>query len=608
MSRSRPLAGTLPVWRRLWRHTAPGIRRERPLLVGATLALLAETALRLLEPWPLKFVFDTVLALEPQTSSLIWLDSLPADSQILAAAAAILVLTGARAAASYLSAVGAALAGNRVVARLREDLYAHLQRLPLAYHARSRAGDLTVRLTGDVNVMKDATVTALLPLVSNLLVLAGMAAVMLWFHWQLALVAMALLPLLALSTRRLGRRIHDTATKQRRHEGHLAARAAESLVAVRVVRALSLESQAGGAFEDGGRASLRDGVAGKRLEARLERTADLLVAAATAFVLWYGARLVLAGRLSPGDLLVFLAYLKTGFRPVRDFAKYAGRLSKAAAAADRVLDVLDESPEQADVHDATALGRVRGAIAFDRVTFAYEPGHAALDAVSFAVAPGQHVYVLGPSGSGKTTLAGLLLRLYRPDSGTISLDGHDIATVTAESLRRQCSVVLQDTLLFAGTVRENIACGLPGATDADVVAAAELADAAGFIARLPHGYGTSLGERGITLSSGQRQRLAIARAAIRRAPIVILDEPTTGLDEASRARVMDALSRLCEGRTTVCITHELDLAERDADVVVWLDRGRVVEVGTPAELRERGGAYARAIAAAREGRAHALAG
>ncbi|MDH4062758.1 MAG: ABC transporter ATP-binding protein/permease [Acidobacteriota bacterium] len=608
MSRPRSIAETMPVWRRLWRHAAPAVRRERPLLVGTTTALLAEMGLRLLEPWPLKLVFDTVLAVEPKASGLPWLDTVGRDGQLIAAAAALLAITAVRAAVAYASTIGGALAGSRIVARLREALYTHLQRLPLSFHARSRTGDLTVRLTSDVNVMKDATVTALLPLVSNMLVLVGMAAVMAWFHWQLALVAMALLPVLALSTRRLGRRIHDTATSQRRHEGNLAARAAESLAAVRVVRALSLESQVGDAFGASEGKSFRDGVAGKRLEARLERSADMVVAAATAFVLWYGARLVLGGQLSVGDLLVFLAYLRTGFRPVRDFAKYAGRLSKAAAAADRVLDVLDETPEQADGPHALALAESRGALAFERVSFAYEPGRTALHDISFTAAPGQHVYLLGPSGSGKTTLAALLLRLYRPERGVVRVDGHDIARVTAESLRRQCSTVLQDTLLFAGTVRENIACGVTTATDAEVMAAAELADAAGFIAALPLGYDTPLGERGVALSSGQRQRLAIARAAIRRAPIVILDEPTTGLDEHSRSQVLDALSRLCEGRTTLFITHELDLAERDADVVVWLDHGRVLEAGSPAELKAQGGPYARAVASVLAGRTHALAG
>lgn len=602
------VAARAPMWRRLWRHAGPAMRRERHLLTTVTITLLLEAGLRLIEPWPLKFVFDTVLATPPVPLGLPLLDSASTDVQLAAAALAVLALAGARAGAAYASTVGGALAGNRVVASLRERVYAHLQQLPLAYHARSRTGDLTVRLTGDVGVMKDAAVTALLPMASNVLVLLGMAAVMAWFNWSLAVLALALLPLLALSTRRLGRRIRETARQQRQHEGSLAARAAESLAAVRVVRALSLEEQVGDAFEAGERASLSDGVKGKRLEARLERTADLLIAVATAAVLVHGARLVLLGQLTPGDLLVFLSYLRIGFKPVRDFAKYAGRLSKAGAAAERVLDVLDETPEWPDAPDAQPLPPVRGAVTFDRVSFGYDPDRAVLHDVSMVIAPGEHVFLLGPSGTGKTTLVGLLLRLYRPTAGAIRLDDIDISQVTAHSLRRQCAIVLQDTVLFAGTLHDNIACGMSGVTRHEVREAARLADAADFIDHLPHGYDTAVGERGANLSAGQRQRIAVARAALRNAALVVVDEPTTGLDPQSRQRVVEALRRLCVGRTAVFITHELDLADRLADRIVWMEHGRIVESGTPEELRAAGGAYARALRLGVGEASHAVAG
>ena len=595
MSRSRSLRETVPTWRRLARHVAPSLREQRALIALSAGALLAETGLRILEPWPLKIVFDAVLAVRPKASTWTWLHAFSPDTILIGAAMAVLVITGLRAWVAYLATIGGALVGNRVVSWLRDELYTHLHRLPLAFHTKARAGDLTVRLVGDIGVMKDVAVTALLPLITNLLILAGTAIVMFWFNWELAIVALALLPLLALAIRRLGRRIHVTAREQRRHEGELAARAAESIVAARVVRALSLEQEFGRTFARGNIGSFAEGVRGKRLEAQLERTADVLVAVATAAVLWIGARLVQSHQLTPGDLLVFLAYLKTGFRPVSDFAKYSGRLAKAAAAAARVLDVFDEVPDgdvRTGARDAPPLA---GAVRFDHVSYAYEPGHLALSDVTLDIPVGAHVFVLGPSGSGKTTLLGLLMRLFQPATGAIAIDGHDLREVTARTLRRQFSVVLQDTLLFAGTIHENIVCGVEGVADADVIAAAKCADAHELIVTLPHGYHTVVGERGMTLSAGQRQRIAIARAAIRNAPLVVLDEPTTGLDDLSKTQVLAALDRLSGGRTTFFVTHEVALSQHRADLVVWIEHGRVIECGPPGALIAKGGLYARAL-------------
>jgi len=601
VSRSRSLRETVPTWRRLARHVAPSLREQRALIALSAGALLAETGLRILEPWPLKIVFDAVLAVRPKASTWTWLHAFSPDTILIGAAMAVLVITGLRAWVAYLATIGGALVGNRVVSWLRDELYTHLHRLPLAFHTKARAGDLTVRLVGDIGVMKDVAVTALLPLITNLLILAGTAIVMFWFNWELAIVALALLPLVALAIRRLGRRIHVTAREQRRHEGDLAARAAESIVAARVVRALSLEQEFGRTFARGNIGSFAEGVRGKRLEAQLERTADVLVAVATAAVLWIGARLVQSHQLTPGDLLVFLAYLKTGFRPVSDFAKYSGRLAKAAAAAARVLDVFDEVPDgdvRTGARDAPPLA---GAVRFDHVSYAYEPGRLALSDVTLDIPVGAHVFVLGPSGSGKTTLIGLLMRLFQPATGAIAIDGHDLREVTARTLRRQFSVVLQDTLLFAGTIHENIVCGVEGVGDADVIAAAKCADAHELIVTLPHGYHTVVGERGMTLSAGQRQRIAIARAAIRNAPLVVLDEPTTGLDDLSKTQVLAALDRLSGGRTTFFVTHEVALSQHRADLVVWIEHGRVIECGPPGALIAKGGLYARALEHAGDG-------
>src|SRR6058998_2407566 len=309
----------------------------------------------------------------------------------------------------------------------------------------------------------------------------------------------------------------------------MAATAAESIGAVKVIHALSLEAVFAQAFTGQSRKNLATGVVATRLSAGLERTVDMLIAVATALVLWFGARSALRGAITPGELVVFLTYLRTAFRPMRDFAKYTGRLAKASAAGERVLDLLDRVPDVRDMPGAVPAPPLRGAVRFEAVSFAYEPGRPALDEIACDVQPGELVALMGPSGSGKTTFISLILRLYDPTAGRVLIDGRDIREYTLASLRAQMSVVLQDSLLFAATIRDNIAYGAPGTPHEAIEAAARLANAHAFVEALPKGYDTMVGERGVTLSHGQRQRIAIARAATRRAPVLILDEPTTGL-------------------------------------------------------------------------------
>jgi ATP-binding cassette subfamily B protein len=293
-------------------------------------------------------------------------------------------------------------------------------------------------------------------------------------------------------------------------------------------------------------------------------------------------------------LVVFLAYLKMAYRPIQEFAKYTARLAKASAAGERVLDLLDRTPEVRDLPGAVAAPPLTGAVCFDGVSFAYETGRPVLDGIDFAVNPGEHVALVGPSGIGKSTIVSLMLRLYDPMHGRVLIDGRDLREYTLASLRSQISVVLQDTLLFAASVRDNIAYGAQlggNATNEEIEAAARLANAHDFIQALPAGYQTILGERGVTLSAGQRQRIAIARAAVRRSPILILDEPATGLDEENQRAVLEALERLAEGRTTFSVTHDLQHAAR-ADLILYLEHGRVFERGTQHELLQTNGRYA----------------
>jgi len=434
-------------------------------------------------------------------------------------------------------------------------------------------------------------VTAVLPMLAKSLILAGMIALMFWLNWHLTLVALAVFPLFWLRTVSMGRKINEVARLQRKREGAMAATASETINAIKTVQALSLESAFEEQFTRQNEKNWKQDVKARRLAASLERSVDLLTAIAGALVLFYGTRLVLRKELSAGALLVFLAYLKNAFRPMQEFAKYTTRLGKASAAGERVLDLLHRVPEIRDLPGAVRAPALRGAVRFEQVDFSYEESPELLRDIDFEVAAGQCVALVGLSGSGKSTVVSLLLRLYDPVKGRVLIDNRDIREFTLESLRSQISAVLQDNLLFAASVRENIAHGAPDATNDEIESAARLANAHEFIMKLPQGYDTVLGERGVTLSQGQRQRLAIARAAIRRAPILILDEPMTALDKSNEHAVLQSLERLNYGCTTFLITHDLRHAAR-ADLILVLEGGQIAERGSHAQLLKSNGSYA----------------
>jgi len=593
MSPPANLKKSLPGLWRVLHHFWPQTRKYKWLIAGSWTALLLEVGFRLLEPWPLKIVFDRVInkMRGAHGYKVSFLDIFEPITLLAIMASLTVMLTAFRALAGYWTTIGFAKIGNRVLSRVRSQLYRHVQYLSLSFHTKARTGDLVVRVVSDVGLLQDVVVTALLPMLAKALILVGMVALMFWLNWRLTLVALAVFPLFWLRTVSMGRKINEVARLQRKREGAMAATASETINAIRTIQSLSLESAFDKQFSQQNEKNLKQDVKAKRLAAGLERSVDLLTAIAGALVLFYGTRLVLRQELTAGALLVFLAYLKNAFRPIQEFAKYTARLGKAAAAGERVLDLLERVPDVRDLPGAVRAPAFAGHVQFEKVSFAYEHGQKLLEEVQLDVQPGQRVALVGPSGGGKTSLVSLLLRLYDPLQGRVCIDGQDIREFTLESLRSQISVVLQDNVLFAASVRENISHGAPNAKLEDVEAAARLANAHEFILALPQGYDTVLGERGATLSQGQRQRLAIARAAIRKAPILILDEPMTGLDKKNDQAVQESLSRLDYDCTTFLITHDLRHAA-GANLILFLEAGKIVERGTHAELLSANGRYA----------------
>src|SRR6266542_2675037 len=446
MAKSGQLSDNLPGLWRIAKYFWPHARNYRGLMAASMLALLAEIGLRLMEPWPLKFVFDRVLG-NAGRHRLEFLPVFPGADPgraLALAAVAVVIITGLRALASYWQTIGFAQIGNRVLRRVRSQLYRHVQYLSLSFHSGAKTGDLVVRVISDVAMLQEVAVTALLPTVARALIVMGMVGLMFYMNWQLALIAVAVFPLFWLRTVTLTHRIREVARKQRRQEGAMAATAAESIQAIKTVQALSLEETFADSFSNESERSLKEDVKGRRLSATLERSVDVIIALATALVLWQGSRLVLRSVISSGDLLVFLAYLKSAYRPVQDFAKYTGRLAKATAAGERVIDLLERVPDVRDLPGAFPAPVFAVLVQFENVGFANETGRPVRDNIDLSVRPGQRVAIVGPSGGGKSSLMSLILRLYDPRQGRVLIDGQDIRRFTLESLRSQISVVLQD--------------------------------------------------------------------------------------------------------------------------------------------------------------------
>lgn len=582
---------TVAGWFALIRAFHAEIAHERRLICVSTVTVLGGVVLRLLEPWPLKFIYNALFLGHKHGMSLAFLQRFSPEVQVAVYTGSMVVITGLAATFEYVSTVTMGVAASRILADVRGNLFRHLANLSVSFHGRNRTGDLITHVTYDVDRMREVTVSSLLPFLVNVLTLTAMLGVMLWMNWKLGCIVAVVFPVFFLSVDRLMARIKDVAREQRRREGSVASTTAETIGAIRTVQALSLQSRFMEIFSLANRGSLQAGNKAQQLAAGLERVIDLLATSTTAVVLWFGVRNVFSGQLTPGDLIVFTNYLRTGFKPIRQLAKYLGQIARALASGDRILGLLATPLEIKDEADAVVAPPLRGHIRFENVSFEYEPQRKALRNVTFEVTPGQKAVLTGPSGSGKSTIASLLLRLHDPSEGRILIDGRDIRSYTLESLRSQISSVMQDSPLFALSVRDNIALGKTSGTPQEVLQAARMANAHDFIMQMPKQYDTVLGERGATLSGGQRQRIAVARAAIRKAPIIILDEPTTGLDRKNEREVSAALDSLSNGSTTLLITHDLQAAQ-EADSIFFLMDGRIVESGTHQSLMSLDREYA----------------
>ena len=571
------------------------LRPYRGWLTIILLAMLVETAASLAAPWPLKIILDNVVGnhkapewLEPFRSSL-----MGGNKMELAALAGILtvIIATLGAVASYIDNYYTESVGQWVAHDLRLRVYSHLQHLSLGFYDSHQTGALLSTITDDIKTIQNFASSSTLDIFTDLLTIVGMFGIMLWLEFDFALIAVALAPFLLLFVARLNRAVKRATHDVRHHQSDIVAVVQQGLESIRVIEAFGRQDLENSRLYDVSQATVDAALKARRVKSLLSPGVNIAVALCTGFVLWRGTGLVLANMMTLGALTVFLAYLSKFFKPVQDLAKMSNTLAQTAVAMERVQTILDTKATVPERPDARAPGTLKGEVTFDHVVFGYDPAVPVLRDMNFSIAPGQLVGVVGATGGGKSTVVSLIPRFYDPGAGQVKIDGVDLRDYKLEGLRSQIGFVLQDTVLFRGTVRDNIAYGRPDASEDEIVAAAKLANADEFIARMPKGYDSLVGERGLTLSGGQRQRIGIARAIIRNAPILILDEPTAALDTESEKLVIDALERLMKGRTVITIAHRLSTI-RDAHKIIVLKDGVVAEEGNHNELVTRDGLYA----------------
>ena len=563
----------------------------RPFSAQTALGLilsLAAIGLSLLKPWPFKIIVDDVLQQNPQAR----FGNSPRLIPLLCLAlVALQLLWGLlNLASNYLFVK----VGLQALLKLRTDLYAYLQSLSLKYHDARRSSDSSFRVAYDSQSIQTIYNKGFTNIFGSIITLIGTFAIMLRMDWQLALLSLAIVPLLFAAIYFFANRIRTQSTSIQEQDSAMLAQAQEGLGAIRMVHAFGREDFEVSQFHQRAHESLQANLRLTLTNVNSALVIGTLIAIGTAAMYWIGSLHVLRGTLTLGSLLVFSAYLLMLYQPLESLTYTAWAMEGATAGARRCFEVLDRTDDVVDAPDARTISETSGALGFANVSFGYG-SQSVLQDINLSISPNQIVALVGGTGAGKSTLLSLVPRFYDPNSGTVSLDGHDLRTITKKSLRAKIAIVLQDTLLFSTTIRENIAYGRSDATEEEIREAARRAQADEFISRLPAGYDSAVGERGGHLSVGQRQRIGIARAFLKDAPILLLDEPTSALDPTTEAAIMDTIKDLMHGRTTLIVTHRLATIH-GVDRIVVLEHGRMVEQGTGPELVARGGVYAKLYA------------
>ncbi len=571
------------------------LRPYRGSLAIILTAMIVQSAMTLAAPWPLKIILDNVILgrkLSPWMNHFLAPVLTHGHRVHIAAVAAVAVVIIAllNALASYLANYFTESVGQWVANDLRMRTYHHLQYLSLRYYDTHQSGVLLSTITADVLTIQNFASSATLGIVIDMITIVGMLVIMFFMNWDFTLIAVAVTPLMLLLASRFKKAVKKSTHEVRKQQSNIVAVVQQDLESIRVVKAFGRQELEQEELQVVSHATVAAALKARQVKALLSPLVSIIVACCVGFVLWRGSLLILAGWMTAGELTVFLSYLGSFFKPVKDLASMNNSIAQTAVAVERIRQILDADsilPEKPDAREQA----IHGEIVFDHVAFAYDESYPVLRDVSFTVNAGQMIGVVGPTGGGKSTIMSLIPRFYDPSGGKVLVDGIDVRDYRLRNLRDQIGYVLQETVLFRGTVRDNIAYGRAGATDEEIIEAAKLANADEFITRMPNGYQSFVGDRGDTLSGGQRQRIGIARAIIRNNPILILDEPTAALDTESERLVIEALERLMKGRTVLTIAHRLSTI-RDADKIIVLKGGVVAEQGTHDQLLAMGGTYA----------------
>jgi len=571
----------------LIRQVARSLRPYRGAFTFAILQVLLISVLEVLKPWPLKLVIDYVLPRQQPPWPV--LGGLSPPALLAAATVGLIAIYGALGALSVINNFTTISIGQGMVNDLRSRVYQHLQRLSLSFHSRAAVGDLIYRVTGDTYAIQTLAMNGIFPVLAAIMLLGGMFIVMVRLDWVLTVVALGVCPFLFLAIVLLNRRITGLAHAARASESAVYQMVQRGMSAIKVVQAFSKEEEEHRAFVMQSTASLRSNLRLYTLQTAFGAGTNLVLALGTAAVLWMGAQHVWSNVLTIGDMVVFISYLASLYAPINSMIQTYGTVQGAKASMERVTEVLTAEQTVPDGTQQFATPP-RGHVRFVDVSFGYTPDRTTLHGITVDAHPGEVIAIVGPTGAGKSTLVSLIPRFYDPTHGQVLIDATDVRSLQLAALRAQISMVLQPPMVFPLSIRENIGYGRPTASIQEIERAAQMAQADGFIRQLPQGYDTVIGEQGATLSEGERQRITIARALLRDAPILILDEPTSSVDTGTEAAIMEAVEQVMRGRTTFVIAHRLSTVRRATQILV-IQNGTIIERGTFDELLQRAGFF-----------------